>query len=257
MKPFAAGSHEPPSIDESTLLGVFLKKSGAISSGNLDRALIAQRENPDSRLGDILLNEGLISQEGLNAHLHQQELLRSIYKSAANSWIKKSTSIGKILISKKIVDKKQIDDAINHQSDSQEKLGEILVRKGLATAQQISDALHHQSSLRKKLFATLAALIITTAGFSPIAEAGASGSMSISLTILPTPIEISVERFENPEGEFFKLDGVTFLRDASGEYIPSYEDVPEHRTVDYSITTELSDSENNTRGTLNFYINGE
>lgn len=257
MKSPTEESHVATSIHDSTLLGAFLRKSGKISDNHLDRALRTQKENPSAKLGQILIDENLLHPDDLNEHLNQQKLLRSIYDFATGSWIIPKTSIGQLLVAKKIITEKHLEGALEQQSKSQKRLGEILVEKGLAEDHHIKQVLKHQRSSRKILVATIAALIAASVSFAPMAEAGATGMMHISLTIIPSLTAQNAEENEANSGNIFSLDDISFTQDSSGEYTVSYESSKEIKNQDYSISTEFEHPENSAKGVLNFYINAE
>jgi hypothetical protein len=67
--------------------------------------------------------------------------------------------LGQILINKGLIDRSQLDAAIQAQLTSQKRLGEILIERGLLTERQLKKALTKQSNLR--LTATLVAALLS------------------------------------------------------------------------------------------------
>jgi len=59
---------------------------------------------------------------------------------------KTETRIGEILIKRKYITRKQLDNALENQKDS--PIGETLIRMGYVTENEISQALDHQSTLQ-------------------------------------------------------------------------------------------------------------
>lgn len=66
--------------------------------------------------------------------------------------------LGQILINKGLINRDQLDAAIQLQLTSQKRLGEILVEQGCLTEKQLKKALHKQTNLR--LAATLVAALL-------------------------------------------------------------------------------------------------
>lgn len=67
--------------------------------------------------------------------------------------------LGQILINKGLIDRSQLDAAIQTQLTSQKRLGEILIERGLLSERQLKKALTKQSNLR--LTATLVAALLS------------------------------------------------------------------------------------------------
>lgn len=67
--------------------------------------------------------------------------------------------LGQILINKGLIDRSQLDAAIQAQLSSQKRLGEILIERGLLSERQLKKALAKQSNLR--VAATLVAALLS------------------------------------------------------------------------------------------------
>jgi hypothetical protein len=67
--------------------------------------------------------------------------------------------LGQILINKGLIDRSQLDAAIQAQLSSQKRLGEILIERGLLSERQLKKALAKQSNLR--VAATLIAALLS------------------------------------------------------------------------------------------------
>jgi len=90
------------------------------------------------RLGEVLVNEKLISEEGINSTLQEQDNARK-------------KTIGEYLRSKAVVTTHELERALERQKSFPNlKLGEILIGEGLISDEQLEKALSEQKQNRNK-----------------------------------------------------------------------------------------------------------
>jgi hypothetical protein len=125
--PAMAGGTFPPQ------LGELLVAEGLLSKNQLDAALEIQRalETPVP-LGQILIHWKLITPTQLN-------LVLTKYK--------KASPVGEILLRKGLIDQTQLDAALEQQQKSGTRIGHVLVRTGVITDDQLKQALGEQLGL--------------------------------------------------------------------------------------------------------------
>jgi chemotaxis protein histidine kinase CheA len=137
---------EPPTAVQSTSgasrgakpkrLGEILVEKGLISEGDLGGLIQAQKTARNVRLGEILLEDGLISEEEL------QEALDAQAAEAAEGG---SRRLGEILVSQGRLDHEHVEKALKIQESRKEtKLGEILLQKKIGAPEKVAAALREQ-----------------------------------------------------------------------------------------------------------------
>ena len=114
-------------------LGELLLNDGLVSKKDLQQAVDSQKSSRKQPLGEYLLNNAIVSSEDLNKALIRQRSMPSM-------------RLGEILIGEGLVNDEQIEDALNAQKSNRGRpLGEILVDQGIVGRVDI------QRSLAKKL----------------------------------------------------------------------------------------------------------
>lgn len=113
----------------SKKLGEILNKMGIIDSHSLEKALDYKLETPNKDIKDIILEKGLATKEQIHVALDEQ---------------RKESRLGQLLLFSKIINKEQLEEALNEHNVTNLKLGEILVKKGFCTNFQIENALKFQ-----------------------------------------------------------------------------------------------------------------
>ena len=89
-------------------------------------------ESPSARrFGELLVEDGVITQDQLDAALRLQSVAR------------RYMPIGQVLLANKLVTRKQLNTLL-HRWGKRSRLGEILVKAGRITAPQLEDALAYQ-----------------------------------------------------------------------------------------------------------------
>jgi type IV pilus assembly protein PilB len=96
----------------------------------------------EMRLGDLLLEHGLVTQTDLVRALERQRLQGN------------RETLGQILVAQKVVTQCQLDGVLDGHGKRQ-RLGDVLVRQGTITPQQLEQALSMQKRTRRSLGQTL------------------------------------------------------------------------------------------------------
>ena len=113
-------------------LGEILMEKGLISEGDLGDLMREQNNVRSVRLGDILLAEKLISEEELNDALESQKK-------------EPDKKLGEILVQSGKLDHEQVERALKQQETQREtKLGEILVKSKIGAPDKVAAALREQ-----------------------------------------------------------------------------------------------------------------
>ena len=115
----------------------FIKRIVAIQQGD-DQDFDDEQPSPEKgqRLGDILIGQGLLTEEALENILVEQETARL-------------RRLGEILVEKGLLAANELEAALQEQlSHADKKLGTILVESGKANPMDISEALDEQEKLR-------------------------------------------------------------------------------------------------------------
>ena len=90
------------------------------------------------KLGEILIDQGMIDEEELERIVYAQESSR-LYK------------LGDLVVEKGIISQDDLEDALRLQMEDQEKkIGEILIETGKAAPSEISKAIREQESIREQ-----------------------------------------------------------------------------------------------------------
>ena len=136
----------------SKKLGEILLESGVVSREGLDEALRIQSLGPEKKfVGDILVDEAKVSRTVLNNALEIQQQDPSLGK------------VGDILVEMGAVDQRDVASALKkQQAPEKPKLGEVLVRSGQASAKGVAQTVRKQNTLRDLIrygMSTLAGLV--------------------------------------------------------------------------------------------------
>jgi len=119
-------------LNKPKKIGEILVEKGLISEGDLGGLIEAQQNARKVTLGDILLAEKYITQQDLEEALEEQK--RTPDKK-----------LGEILVAQGKLDYEQIDLAIKNQEEKREtKLGEFLVKSKIGAPEKVAIALREQ-----------------------------------------------------------------------------------------------------------------
>jgi chemotaxis protein histidine kinase CheA len=150
----------------SKKLGEILIDSGVISKERLEAALRQQKDAPAQKkfVGDILVDEAKVSRSILKNALEIQQADPSLGK------------VGDILIEMGAVETSDVDSALKKQNSPEKpKLGEVLVRSGHASAKGVAQTVRKQSTLRDLIrygMSTLAGIVGAGGGEGGVSDAG-------------------------------------------------------------------------------------
>jgi type IV pilus assembly protein PilB len=125
-------------------LGEILVDEGIITQEQLDKAIRIQ-EQTGLKLGDVLVSDAIITQEQLINALDMQSKILTALNASIDQKRKK---LGEILIEKGIIDELQFERVLELQKESGRKLGELLVVEGLVTEEQIIEVLEEQLGIK-------------------------------------------------------------------------------------------------------------
>lgn len=116
-------------------LGQILMKAGVVTRGQLTDALAVQQKE-GGFLGDILVAQGVVEQDAMNAYLSLQQSVKALKSEAGES--RERMWLGEVLKYAGLVNQPQLDAAIAYQKENKTLLGEALVRTGALT-QEVLD----------------------------------------------------------------------------------------------------------------------
>lgn len=158
------------------VLGELLVKAHHITRQQLNQALREQKKT-GAKLGEILVTQGLLSEDGLKAILTFQKNQESPVRASNNF------RLGEILIASSHITHDQLADALLKQRLSHKKIGIILIEEGYATKRKIAKGLKLQSMLVTA--AVTAILSLASAPQHDLAYAdSASGQVQVSARVM-------------------------------------------------------------------------
>jgi pSer/pThr/pTyr-binding forkhead associated (FHA) protein len=107
-------------------LGQFFLRTSALGEDELEE-LLKEQAGSQKRLGELLVEKGMISQEELNKALENQQIM-----------------LGEVLLKHNYISKEQLHKALEQQKETFQPLGEILIQAGWITDQEMEQALREQ-----------------------------------------------------------------------------------------------------------------
>ena len=110
-------------------LGEILVETGLISEVQLNKTLEIQENSEDLPIGQVLVREGFISQRDLNVALDYYD---------------KRLKLGEILISRKIITYKQLEYTLGLSKKKKLPLGKLLVQLNMVSEEKLAEALSTQ-----------------------------------------------------------------------------------------------------------------
>jgi len=120
-----------------------------LAPGGCTETRQAVRTPLDVQLGQLLIQEGLITNEQLSAALVEQ-------RNAP-----RYVPVGQILVQRQLITQKQLSMVVD-QNQKRPRLGELLVRNGSITEAQLQLALQRHAQLRRPL-----GEVLVKSGWSP------------------------------------------------------------------------------------------
>ena len=121
--------------DTHTKLGKILVCQDVITRGDLETALLEQKDRPDSRLGEILVRRNLLSRSQLKFYLKNQNI-----------------RFGDFLIDKKILNRRSLNKLLRLQRNSNKKIGEIVLEQSILSEERLKELFVEYYTRRKGLF---------------------------------------------------------------------------------------------------------
>lgn len=125
----------------ATCLGQLLVAAGLLGRATLDTALERQRLR-NRRLGDLLVEMGVLDAPDLNAVLALQDDLRGGRAGEVAGLI--GGRLGTILLCSATITRSQLDRALEEHERNGMLLGEVLVAQGAISRAQLEEALDYQ-----------------------------------------------------------------------------------------------------------------
>ncbi|MDR1871721.1 MAG: chemotaxis protein CheW [Deltaproteobacteria bacterium] len=131
--PGATSGSGGASVAKPKKLGEILVEKGLITQNDLGGLIQAQKSARAVRLGEILVQDGLITEEELNEALERQQT------------VEKGRRLGEILVSMGRVEHEHVEEALKRQESLKEtKLGEILLKRKIGAPEKVAAALREQ-----------------------------------------------------------------------------------------------------------------
>ncbi len=132
------------SIDN--IIGQLILESGAISEDQLLDALEYQGKS-GGKIGEILVEKGYISDSKLIYFLNLQ-VVRNANANIVNVNKKKDFLLGEIMLTSKMITKKQLEEGLNYQRTKGGWIGQVLLSMGYISESELRDCLEKQIQYR-------------------------------------------------------------------------------------------------------------
>ena len=107
-------------------LGQILLKAGIITKLQLETAITIQRQS-GVRIGDVLIHQGYVDEETMNAYVSVQATVKENISSEMGYT---PMPIGKILVNAELITEQQVNDALSYKNEHGGFVGEALVSLG-------------------------------------------------------------------------------------------------------------------------------
>lgn len=121
----------------SEQLGEILVKQGIVSREDLEKALLKQSLQPKVKIGEIFVRDGSLSRPQLKFYLRNQNI-----------------KFGELLIEKKILKQRSLDNILSLKNKTNQKIGEILIEQEIINKNKLEELLIEQYVRRKGLLLT-------------------------------------------------------------------------------------------------------
>ncbi len=118
-------------------LGEILIRQNVLTREELNQALSQQKSKSNLKLGEILVRSNLISLSQLKFYLKNQNIM-----------------LGQLLIERKKIKQRSLNNILNLQNNTNNKLGEILVEQEIISEDKLKEILIEQYIRHKGLFLT-------------------------------------------------------------------------------------------------------
>lgn len=153
-------------------LGAILIASNCLSKSQLDYA-VAQLDDSEEQLGDILIRQGVLTPSQLSGALNFQKRLHAHRSDRYR--------LGQMMVASGHISEDTLAEAVERQKVTGGRLGETLLESGAITNSALRNALAQQ---RRFISAATAALSFLMAAGMPNQAAGATTKLQVSARIL-------------------------------------------------------------------------
>lgn len=199
---------------QNTRLGMLLIQRKQITEGQLANAL---REHliTDKRLGDILVDKGLVPRSVVDYYTLEQHRLRQLFDDRDNFY-KEFSRLGDLLEITDLVSTEQIRDALEEQKRSGGQLGDILVKQGHISRKALDEVLALQARFRRTAISAMLSLVTSLVTIPHVNSANLSSATGqIAITLRFTDENRPV--FLQSPDEFDRNENFDISLDESGE----------------------------------------
>lgn len=205
---------ENDQVLQNTRLGMLLIQRKQITEPQLANAL---REHliTDKRLGDILVDKGLVPRAVVDYYTLEQHRLRKLFDDRDNFY-KESSRLGDLLEITDLVSGEQIRDALEVQKRTGEQLGDILVKQGHLSRETLDEVLSLQARFRRTAISAMLSLVTSLVAIPQVNSANLSSATGqIAITLRFTDEKRPV--FLQSPDQFDRNDNLDISLDAAGE----------------------------------------
>ncbi len=139
------------------------------------------RHAREPRLGELLMEMGLIDREELRAMLSLQAELRRAHGDTASRVVAERFRLGCLLVDSGVIDERKLKEALTRSRRTGRTLSETLVEAGAVSAEALQRFLNRE---RRLTAAAVAGMALLTGAHGPVA-ASDRAQVQISATVLP------------------------------------------------------------------------
>jgi hypothetical protein len=148
-------------------LGELLVRLNVIKLSQLTELIEEQKKHPELKLGELIVNKGLMTKEEILKYLDIQlkegkvvdETIKELEKlEEEEKWNRliQHERLGEILLRKKVLKLSQLTEAIEKQrKDNKKPLGKLLLENGVINEYDLEEALKFQQKLNETLEETV------------------------------------------------------------------------------------------------------
>jgi hypothetical protein len=169
----------------------------------------------DKKLGDILVDKGLVPRSVVDYYTLEQHRLRKLFDDR-DSFYKESSRLGDLLEITDLVSAEQIRDALDEQKRTGKQLGDILVQRGYISRDTLEEVLSLQARFRRTAISAMLSLVTSLVAIPHVNSANLSSATGqISITLRFTDERRPV--FLQIPDQFDRNDNLDISLDAAGE----------------------------------------
>ena len=138
------------------------------------------RHAREPRLGELLMEMGLIDREELRAMLSLQAELRRAHGDAASRAVAERFRLGCLLVDSGVIDERRLQEALTRSRRTGRRLSETLVEAGAVSAEALQRFLNRE---RRLTAAAVAGMVLLSGAHGPVA-ASDNARVQVSATVL-------------------------------------------------------------------------